>query len=133
MPVSDSFIEFIVEQLDAVGPITPKRMFGGVGLYAGDVFFALLAGDVLYLKADDATRREFEAAGARPFQPYPERPSGGGAMKYYSVPVAILEDGDALTAWAKTSVAVARAQRVSPPARRRPAMRRRSHARRHLK
>ena len=92
-------------------------MFGGVGLYAGDLFFALLAGDVLYLKADDATRGKLEAAGARPFQPYPDR--GSGTMQYYSVPAAILEDSDELIVWAKKSVAVARAQRASPPARRR--------------
>lgn len=119
MPVTDTFVEFVVEQLDAVGPITPKRMFGGVGLYAGDLFFALMAGDVLYLKADDATRAELEAAGARPFQPYPDRPAGGGTMQYYSVPAAVLEDSDALIAWAKQSVAVARAQRANPTTRRR--------------
>jgi DNA transformation protein len=120
MPVSDSFVAFIVEQLEAVGPITPKRMFGGVGLYAGDLFFALLAGDMLYLKADDSTRGALEAAGARPFQPYPGRPAGGGTMKYYSVPAAILEDRDELIAWATKAVAVARAQRASPPVRRGP-------------
>ena len=119
MPVTDSFVEFVLEQLDAVGPITPKRMFGGVGLYAGDLFFALVAGDVLYLKGDDATRGAREAAGARPFQPYPDRPRGKGTMQYYSVPVAILEDGDALLAWAKEAIAIARAQQVSTPKRRR--------------
>jgi DNA transformation protein and related proteins len=119
MPVTDSFVEFVLEQLDAVvGPIAPKRMFGGVGLYAGDLFFALLAGDVLYLKADDSTRGPLEAAGARPFRPYPDRPSGGGTMQYYSVPAAILEDRDELTAWAIRSVAIARAQRARPPKRR---------------
>ena len=117
MPVTDSFVEFVLEQLDPVGPITPKRMFGGVGLYAGDLFFALLAGDVLYLKADEATRGALEAEGGRPFQPYPDRPRGSGTMQYYSVPAAILEDGDALIAWAKQSVAAARAQRASPPKR----------------
>jgi DNA transformation protein len=117
MPVSDRFVEFVVEQLDPVGPITPKRMFGGVGLYAGDLFFALLSGDVLYLKVDDSTRGELEAAGARPFQPYPNRPAGGGTMKYYSVPATILEDSDELIVWAKKAVAVARAQRASPPGR----------------
>jgi DNA transformation protein len=126
MPVSDSFVEFVVEQLEAVGPITAKRMFGGVGLYAGDLFFALLAGDVLYLKADDSTRGDLEAAGARPFQPYPDRPAGGGTMQYYSVPAAILEDGDELIAWAKKSVAIARAQRANPPAQRRPVTLKRS-------
>jgi DNA transformation protein and related proteins len=114
MPVTDSFVEFVLEQLEALGPITPKRMFGGVGLYAGDLFFALIASDVLYLKADDSTRGRLESAGARPFQPYPDRPRGHGAMQYYSVPASVLEDGDELIAWATGSVAVARAQRASP-------------------
>jgi DNA transformation protein len=111
MPVSDSFVEFVLEQLDPVGPITSKRMFGGVGVYAGDLFFALLAGDVLYLKADESTRGELEAVGARPFQPYPDR---AGTMQYYNVPVAILEDGDELIRWAKKAVAVAQAARATP-------------------
>ncbi len=51
-------------------------MFGGVGLYAGDLFFALIAGDVLYLKADEATRDAREKAAARPFQPLLDRPKG---------------------------------------------------------
>jgi DNA transformation protein len=117
MPVTNGFVEFVLEQLDPIGPITPKRMFGGVGLYAGDLFFALIAGDVLYLKADVSTRGELEAAGARPFQPYPDR--RGGTMQYYSVSAAILEDSDELIAWAKKSVAVARVQGARAPARRR--------------
>lgn len=36
-------------------------MFGGVGLYAGELFFALIDDDILYLKADDTTRAAFEA------------------------------------------------------------------------
>ena len=117
MAVNDSFVAFVLEQLDPVGPITPKRMFGGVGLYAGDLFFALLAADVLYMKADDATRGALEAAGARPFEPYPGQ--GRGRMQYYSVPAAILEDGDELVRWATQSIAIARAQRASPPKRKR--------------
>jgi DNA transformation protein len=111
MPATEGFVEFVLEQLDPLGPITSKRMFGGVGLYAGDLFFALIAGDVLYLKGDDATRGAREKAGARPFQPYPNRPKGKGKMHYDSVPAAILEDGDALVAWATQSIAIARAQR----------------------
>ena len=38
MAVTDSFVEFVLEQLDALGPITSKRMFGGVGLYAATCF-----------------------------------------------------------------------------------------------
>jgi len=119
VPVTDSFVELVLEQLDPVGPITSKRMFGGVGLYAGDLFFAIVAGDVLYLKGDDATRGGRETAGARPFQPYPDRPRGKGTMQYYSVPAAILEDGDALLVWATQAVAIARAQQAGRPKRRR--------------
>jgi DNA transformation protein len=82
-------------------------MFGGVGLYAGDLFFALLSRDVLYLKADESTRAALQKAGARPFQPFPDKPSSG-TMQYYSVPAAILEDSDELIAWARAAIEVAR-------------------------
>jgi DNA transformation protein len=126
MPVTDSFVAFVLEQLDSLGPITPKRMFGGVGLYAGDLFFALVSRDVLYLKGDDDTRAPREAAGARPFQPFPDRPRGTGKMQYYSVPAAILEDGDALIAWAKEAVSIAQAQGARTPKRKASAPKRRA-------
>ena len=119
MPVSDGFVDFVLEQLDPLGPIVSKRMFGGVGLYAGDLFFALVSSDVLYLKADDDTRGTRAAAGARPFQAFPDRPRGNGKMQYYSVPAEILEDGDMLVAWAKEAVSIASAQHASRSKRRR--------------
>jgi DNA transformation protein len=109
MAVTDSFVAFVLEQLGPLGPIASKRMFGGVGLYAGDLFFALIAGNVLYLKADEATRDAREKVGARPFQPFPDRPKGKGRMQYYSVPAAVLEDADWLLAWAKEAVGIAAA------------------------
>jgi DNA transformation protein and related proteins len=112
MPVTDSFLAFVLEQLDAVGPMTAKRMFGGVGIYAGDLFFALLDDDVLYLKVDDSNRADFEAAGAGPFRP---SGPGGEVMQYYNVPVSVLEDADELGRWAEKSIAVARAKKASKP------------------
>jgi DNA transformation protein len=118
MAVSDRFIEFVVDQLEACGPIASKRMFGGVGLYAADLFFALLAGDVLYLKVDDSNRGDFEVAGAGPFRPYGD---GGGVMQYYEVPVAVLEDADELGRWAAKAIAVARAAQARKQSSRRSA------------
>jgi len=106
MPVSDGFTAFVLEQLDPLGPITPKRMFGGVGLYARDRFFGLMMGDVLYLKSNAETRVARQAAGSRPFQPA-KRPRGKGKNPYDSVPAAILEDADELMRWAKQSIAIA--------------------------
>jgi DNA transformation protein len=107
VPVSASFLEFVLDQLDACGPITAKRMFGGVGLYAGDRFFAVMMDDTIYLKVDDTTRAPYLAAGARPFDPYPEKDRAGGSTQYFEVPIAVLEDADELARWAKKSIAVA--------------------------
>jgi DNA transformation protein len=107
--VTEGFIEFVADQLAGCGTITPKRMFGGVGLYAGDVFFAVLAGDLLYLKVDDSNRGDFEAAGAGPFKPYGE---AGETMQYYEVPVAVLEDADELARWARKAIRVAELKRT---------------------
>ena len=89
MPVTNSFVAYVLEQLEPVGAITSKRMFGGVGVYAGDLFFALIDDDVLYFKVDDSNRRDFERAKSGPFRPYgPD----GEVMQYYDVPAAVLED-----------------------------------------
>jgi DNA transformation protein and related proteins len=117
MGVSDSFREFVLDQLVDLGDITARAMFGGVGLYCDGLFFGLLAGDVLYLKADEINRAAFEAAGGRPFQPYADRPE---TMKYFSVPVGVLESGDELIKWAEQSHAAAKRQAdVAAPRRRR--------------
>ena len=81
-----------------------KMMFGGVGLYADDVFFGLLARDMLFLKVDDSNRGQFEAAGMKAFKPYADKPM---LMPYFQVPVAVLEDADELASWARQSVRVA--------------------------
>jgi DNA transformation protein len=104
--VSDGFRAFALDQLSQTQAcdVTTRSMFGGVGLYSGDVFFGMLAGDVLYLKCDERTRQRFVRAGARPFQPYPDRP---GSTKYYEVPLAVLEDLDELRRWVADAVTVA--------------------------
>jgi DNA transformation protein and related proteins len=111
MAVTDSFVAYVVEQLEPVGAITPRRMFGGVGVYAGDLFFALIDDDVLYFKVDDSNRGDFERAGSGPFRPYGP---GGEVMQYYTVPALVLEDADELARWAAKAIAVARAKKDRP-------------------
>ncbi len=92
-------------------------MFGGVGLYAGDVFFGIVAADVLYFKVDDSTRAAYEAAGSTPFKPYADRAM---TMPYYAVPVEVLESAPTLVEWARRAVGVASAQSRKPKARPKP-------------
>jgi len=83
-------------------------MFGGVGIYAGDLFFALIDDDALYFKVDESNRSDFERAGMGPFQPSGD---GGGVMQYYRVPDELLEDVEALESWVEKAVQVAARRR----------------------
>ena len=105
MPVSPSFRAFIVDQLGRVVPqLRARSMFGGVGIYAGKLFFALIADDTLYFKVDNTNRPDFERLGMRPFQPYGE---SGEVMQYYQVPADLIEDPEELRPWAEQAIAVA--------------------------
>ena len=103
MAVSDTFRAFVEDQLGRSLPIRSRRMFGGVGLYADDLFFAVLDDDLLYLKVDDATRPRYVAAGMRAFDPMGTPMNG-----YWRVPGGVLEDADELGRWAAEAVEVAR-------------------------
>jgi DNA transformation protein len=108
--VSEGFRAFVLEQLSrAARDVRARSMFGGVGLYAGDLFFALIDDDVLYLKVDDGNRPWFEERGLGPFQPYGE---GGEVMQYYEVPADLLEDAEALAPVAAEAIEVARRARA---------------------
>ncbi len=89
-------------------------MFGGVGIYSGDIFFALIADDTVYFKVDASTIPDFQARGMDPFRPFGDE---GGTMKYYQLPEDILEDPDTLRSWAEKAVAVARQSKARRPSR----------------
>ena len=109
LAVSDGFTSFVVDQLDALGHVTPKSMFGGVGLYSGGVFFGILARDKLFLKVGPSNRADYEAHGMKAFRPFPGRT---GSMNYFEVPLEILESPIDLVAWARKSIAVASPQSI---------------------
>jgi DNA transformation protein and related proteins len=109
MAVTPSVKAFVLEQLGRVLPTVRGRgMFGGVGIYAGDLFFALIAEDTLYFKVDDTNRTDFESLGMGPFRPYGLE---GEVMQYYRVPDDLLDDMETLGDWARKSVEVARRAR----------------------
>jgi len=106
MAVSDSYRDFVLEQLARVGEVSARAMFGGVGIYSGEVFFALISRDVLYFRVNDRTRARYEDAGAAQFIASGNR---GQAMPYFEVPPDILEDTDALREWMDEAIAAAMA------------------------
>ncbi len=112
-PKDQDFLLFILDQLSLVRPITSRRMFGGIGLYQGETFFAIIDEGRLYFVTDDVTRPAYEERGMKPFQYAP----GKFIHTYYEVPVDVLEDDRELCDWARAAVeAQGRRRQAKKPA-----------------
>ena len=106
MSVTDSFRDFVLEQLDQCArEIRAKRMFGAVGIYSGEYFFAVIDDDRVYFKVDDQTRSKYEAEGMGPARLGAEPDQI--VLSYYEVPTGALESPDELRPWVRDAIAVA--------------------------
>lgn len=104
MAVSDSYIEFIKDQLEEIGEISSRKMFGGAGIYHGDKMFGLIANDRFYLKANEETKGKFEEYGMKAFMSSAKKKG----MPYWEVPDEILEDRTKLFEWSTASINLAK-------------------------
>lgn len=105
MTASPELLEYLLDLMEPLGPVSARRMFGGAGLFRDGVMFGLISDDTLYLKADDRNRADFEAAGMAAFT-Y-EKQGKRQAISYYQAPAEAMEDPDALAAWARGAQAAA--------------------------
>jgi DNA transformation protein len=110
MSVQPQYLEYVLEQLAALGALRSNRMFGGVGLYSDALFFGLIDDDTLYFKTDESNVAEYHARRMPRFMPFPDRPES--ALGYHQVPADVIEDAELLVAWARRSVAVALASKA---------------------
>ncbi len=111
------FVEHCLDLFQPLGPVSWRRMFGGWGFWMGGDFFALVAGERLFLKADEETRPLFEAQGAEPFvYARRDRPGRSGgrdvSLSYFSAPDAALDDPESMLPWARRAVEAARRARA---------------------
>ena len=112
MAVSKDFSAYVAELLGALGPIRIKPMFGAAGVYAHDLFFAVIDDDTLYLKVDDEIEARFREAGSEPFV-YRARDGTELQMGYWRAPEAAMEDPDEALSWARLSLDAAMRKKAS--------------------
>ncbi|HEX6591928.1 MAG TPA: TfoX/Sxy family protein [Moraxellaceae bacterium] len=112
---SDEFADYLRDLLRPLGPIRLRRMFGGYGIYADELFFALVVEEQLYFKVDAETRPRFEAEGLEEWVYHREgKPMH---MNYFRPPEAIFDEEDELLHWGRLALAAAlRAQKPKKPA-----------------
>lgn len=96
----ESFKDFILDQLSDLDGVAAKRMFGGYGLYRDERFFGILHRGRLYFKIDETTVREYRKRKMKPFTPNARQT----LKTYYQVPPEIIEDAEALQAWAVKAI-----------------------------
>jgi DNA transformation protein and related proteins len=113
MAISKDFADYCCELLAGVGSPLAKRMFGGWGISVDGVTIAVIAdltklggaNEKLYLKVDEVTKTQFEAAGGKRFEMESKGKSVG--MNYYTTPDETMESTDAMLPWARMALNVA--------------------------
>ena len=110
-------VEHVLEQMAGFGTVTTKKMFGAVTLYHAGLIFGMVNDDLLYLKADDTSKADFESEGLDQFT-Y-ESKNGSTSMSYWRAPERCLDDADEMKLWARKAFAAA--QRSQKPAKKKAA------------
>jgi DNA transformation protein and related proteins len=109
--------DFIRDLFAPFGPVTVRRMFSGAGIFADGLMFGLVVRDVIYLKADDTNRADFEREGCAPFTYTRGKKSGrpsAHALPYWRLPERLYDDPDELAEWARRAFAAAERKKFAP-------------------
>jgi DNA transformation protein len=96
----------IRELFSAFGTVEVHRLFGGAGVYADGIMFALVHDGVIYLKADEHNAPAFEREKLAPFT-YNTKDGKRQITSYRRMPERLYDDPDELVAWAREALAVA--------------------------
>jgi len=118
MSFSPEFRDHVLDLLAPLDHVEGKRMFGGVGIFYRGLMFALIVGDELYLKVDEASRGDFEAAGSGPFT-YLRAGVERALGSYWRVPDEVIDDGETFLGWGRRAAEVALAAERAKTTRRR--------------
>ena len=57
MATDESFVKYVVDQIDYDGELTWKKMFGEYGIWADGKIFALICDNKLFIKPTEAGRK----------------------------------------------------------------------------
>jgi DNA transformation protein and related proteins len=106
MVASESYADFLREQLAPLGRLSLRRMFGKTGVFCDGVMFAVVTENTLYFRVDDHNREIFKEAASSP----PLNYAKGGAMidlSFWRVPERLFDEPDELVTWARAALAAA--------------------------
>ena len=107
MVASDTFAEFLREQLAPLSGVTMRRMFGKTGVFCDGLMFAMVRDDTLYFRVDDRNRAAFKEAQSLPPLNY-EKKGSTIDLSFWRAPERLFDEPDELVTWARAALAAAR-------------------------
>jgi DNA transformation protein len=107
MVASNTFAEFLREQLAPLGRVTMRRMFGKTGVFCDGVMFGMVTENTLYLRVDDLNRVTFKEAETFPPLNYEKR-GNTIDLSFWRAPERLFDEPDELVAWARAALEAAR-------------------------
>jgi len=118
MVASDSFAEFVREQLAPLGRVTMRRMFGKTGVFCDGLMFGMVTDNTLYLRVDDHNRAAFKEAESFPPLNY-EKKGSTIDLSFWRAPERLFDEPDELVTWARVALAAAgrvaaKRERIAP-------------------
>jgi DNA transformation protein len=107
MVASDSFAEFLHEQLAPLGRVTMRRMFGKTGVFCDGLMFGMVTDNTLYFRVDDHNRATLKEAEV--FPPLNYKKKGRTIdLSFWRAPERLFDEPDELVTWARAAVGAAR-------------------------
>jgi DNA transformation protein and related proteins len=106
MVATNSFADFLREQLAPLGGVTMRRMFGKTGVFCNGLMFGMVTNDTLYFRVDDETRTAFEEAASVPPLNY-EKQGRMIDLSFWRAPERLFDEPDELVGWARAALAAA--------------------------
>ena len=103
MSITQSYMDSVAELLAFVPELKIRKMFGGAGASTGELMFAILDDDELWLKADAESAPVFEAEGLPQFT-YPMKSGARQSMAYWQAPAEVWDDEDAARKWVTLAI-----------------------------
>jgi DNA transformation protein and related proteins len=107
MVASDTFAEFLREQLASLGRITMRRMFGKTGVFCDGAMFAMVTANTLYFRVDEHNRVTFREAELFPPLNYAKQ-GRTIDLAFWRVPERLFDEPAELVSWAQAALAAAR-------------------------
>ena len=106
MVASETFADFLREQLAPLGHVSLRRMFGKTGVFCDGVMLGMVTENTLYFRVDAQNRATFREAEGFPPPNYAKKGQTID-LAFWRAPERLFDEPDELLAWARAALAAA--------------------------